>query len=54
MMDSALLHRMQSGMKVVVSFNRPHDSIGVNEKRMESGVQLVLWQRHWKGIQDFL
>jgi two-component system phosphate regulon sensor histidine kinase PhoR len=37
MMDSALLHRMQSGMKVVVSFNRPHDSTGANEKRMEPG-----------------
>jgi two-component system phosphate regulon sensor histidine kinase PhoR len=37
MMDSALLRRMQSGMKVVVSFNRPHDSIGMNEKYMEPG-----------------
>jgi two-component system phosphate regulon sensor histidine kinase PhoR len=37
MMDSALLRRMQSGMKVVVSFNMPHDSIGKNMKNMEPG-----------------
>ncbi|MEO8171838.1 MAG: HAMP domain-containing sensor histidine kinase [Sediminibacterium sp.] len=35
MMDSALLRRMQSGMKMVVSFNRPHDSIRVAEQKDE-------------------
>ncbi|MDB5210232.1 MAG: histidine kinase [Sediminibacterium sp.] len=34
MMDSALLRRMQSGMKVMVSFNRPHDSASGTGTRM--------------------
>ncbi|MEO7531169.1 MAG: HAMP domain-containing sensor histidine kinase [Sediminibacterium sp.] len=41
MMDSVALRRMQSGMKVVVSFNKSHDSSGTVEKADVSPVDFI-------------